>query len=375
MFCTNCGKSTVETAKFCGGCGFPFRDSAKPLPVSAVNVGAGAAVKKTTSADGVTTAGKAGKAKTRAAAKKIEKANAAVPAVSKYGKGRLAATIGLCVLLVIFLIAASLIFVIRNTVSEQNISDAVSEIDVFLIMDELDVYDRIIDAIEENTSEELDINRGAVRRIAGSGPVRDFVADNMTGYADALIWGRGHEISRADVIRLVRDSSDLIYEETGYRLSEQAYDEIDEYLRRNYVLDDLSLSAISSSAPVNMSLLRLPLMPVTQIVSIVLSIAALAGIVALNIKRIRNALMGAGISFLLASLPCLAVGVLLFTIMPMLTNNALARLLMESFLSQTRVAAILIGLIFVAAGGASIAAVIYIDNKKVKKATRRAALE
>ena len=115
MFCTECGAKATDTDKFCFSCGKALRDALKTLPESSLN---------------------------QTDEKYLNDA-----AMRKYSKLRLAATIGLCVVLSLVVNAVSFVYVLRKTFSEQNIVNIFSEIDVVQLADDLGVYDELVDAL------------------------------------------------------------------------------------------------------------------------------------------------------------------------------------------------------------------------------------
>ena len=278
----------------------------------------------------------------------------------EYGKVHTAITVVLCIILFFAISITSFVFVFRRTFSEENIYAIVSEIDVVTVIDELGVYDRIVDVIageskaddeathelaDTDEDETIDIededeNPSLWRRILADDAIRGFVANNVTGYVDALIRGeRELNITREDVLRFTQRSADLISEKIDTRLEESEYEEIEKYIEQidSFDIQDDEISEIAAiPSDIDLQFFRLPLQKYSFTVMVVFTVLLLAGIFLLNIRRIRRALLGSGIALLSSGVISVIIGFLLNSVVLELMGGSLSYYLVQSFFAPTR---------------------------------------
>ena len=351
MFCSVCGSRLEEGSKYCMACGQPVQNESPPggAPYNSSGMSYG-----------------------------TPPGNRMVyHAPQQYGRARLGITIALCVLLFLAASAATVVYLLRNSFSDDNIDKIISEVDVVTLLDELGLYDSIVDAIACDKNDTVDETDTALstdgeedeedeatllRRIFEDEAVRDFVADNVTDYVGDLIRGdREVSITRDDVLSFVGRSAGLIQEKIEDRLNEDEnadyYEEIEEYIRqidRIELSDDdgigISLPSSTSTVQINTDFLKIPLSPYTMPVLLAISILAFAGLFVVNLKYVKKALLGSSISLIGVGLLCLMCSLMLYSIVWELSGGAFSRSLSEMFLFPTRSTGILISLVVLTAG-------------------------
>ena len=339
MFCRECGSEVSPTDKYCVRCGRDIQSSYQYMQANVSSI------------NGVY--------------------GASDPQIRKSGHVRIFVTIGICFFLFLFLTASSLVYVIRRTFSEENIAKVIAEIDVVLLMDDLGVYDGIVDAIagegkndrdDRIEDENNDDEQSLIKRIWEDDAVREFVADNVTDYVGSLIKGdRELEITRDDVLDFVGRSAGLIQEKIDARLEEDAddgidiYEEIEEYINKIDIPDDFIEDSSKQTDSINMDLIRLPMKQSTIIILLSLTGLSFAAIILVNLRNISNALIGLGSSLLAASAACSVFGFRFYSIASKLTEGTISIALAENLFSPTRSIILNISLGFLIPGAVLIA--------------------
>lgn len=259
----------------------------------------------------------------------------------------------LCAILLILILAASAVGILQHVVSEQAISnmisDMVSDIDAQTLVEELEIYDRLVELVDEEIVENLGITPEIISEFLDREPVREFVSDSVAEVINAFVHGEGIlTISQEDIFQLVRDNVPYIEEEFGIVIDEQYIREVEELLERSEVPESISVDMteiidIEENIGVDLYSVRWLLMPSTSLWLIVASLVLIFIIFLINIRGFGTALIGVGITSALSGALILFVGTSLVTIIVAFAHNEFFQSLLNSLLSQFRETTNLVG--------------------------------
>jgi hypothetical protein len=141
-----------------------------------------------------------------------------------------------------------------------------SEDTVHRIIEEVDLTEIIYEALADIEIPNLTFTQDNVTNLLEDTGIMDFVADNFTAYIDALLAGEVAEsITNADIMALIRENEAYIYAETGHVLTEEDFDDIEQFLYENEIEETLSFAAIEEAIqealPVDLGVVRNVLSP------------------------------------------------------------------------------------------------------------------
>jgi len=264
-------------------------------------------------------------------------------------KGYPGLTFLLCIILFASIVATSTVGIIRHVISEQAIADMVTEIDVGVLVEELEIHEMIVELVDEEIVEALGVTPETIIEFLDRDIVRDFVAESTYDLIDAIIRGQTTiTISQDEILGLIREYAPFVEEEFGVVIEDRIFEEIEEFLERNEVPESITievppLEEIEPQLGVYLDTLRWVLAPSTIITLAVTSFALLIGIVLLNIRRIRIALLGTGITVAFVGVLFLIAGLSVVTLISIFVDNAMHRELILGLVSQVRTAALTVG--------------------------------
>jgi len=259
-----------------------------------------------------------------------------------------------CVILFVALAAASAVGILQHVVSEQAISDAISEmvrtVDVEALVEELEIYERITELVDEEIVEAVGITPEVISEFLDSTPVRNFVAGSVSEIINAFVQGESSiVITQADVMQLVRDNVPYVEERFGITIDEQYLVEIESILERSEVPESIviELPELEEIAPelgleldvgIDLDNIRWLLQPSTLYTLVGVVAVLLIVIVLTNIFRLRIALLGTGVAAIISGVVFLLIGLSVVTLFRMFIENDLHRQIISGLLSQVQAA-------------------------------------
>jgi len=244
----------------------------------------------------------------------------------------------------------------RHVVSEQAIADMVSGIDAEILVEELEIHEIIVELVDEDIVEALGVTPETIIEFLDRDIVRDFVADSTYELIDAII--RGHTtitIYQEEILQLLREYAPFVEEVFGLVIEEQIFVEIEDFLERidapeSIIIEVPTLEEIEPQLGAYLDTVRWILAPSTIITLAAIGVIVLVGIVLINIRRIRIALLGTGITGILTGALFLIIGVSVLTLVSMFIDNAMHREIIYGLIAQVRTASLVAGGSLFAAG-------------------------
>jgi len=185
----------------------------------------------------------------------------------------------LSLFMLVFALGAAGVGLARSVLSEDT---------VHRIIEEVDLTEIIYEALADIEIPALNLTQDNVSNLLEDTGIMDFVADNFTAYIDALLAGEvAASITNADIMALIRENEEYIYTETGHVLTEDDFEDIEQFLHENEIEEALSFAAIEEAIqdalPVDLGLVRNVLSPVGVIVPVVLALL-MAGLIFLVMR-------------------------------------------------------------------------------------------
>jgi len=254
------------------------------------------------------------------------------------GRGHPAFTVLLSFLLFLLILATVLVGVVRQTLSEQAIAEAVSRFDVDVIVEELEVYDRITDIVDEQILDIIGISEETVAGFFDQEVVRNFVAENASELLDGFIHGHSSiTITQDEIFRLVRESLPFVKEEFGFELNTQLIDYVERHVRESdQIPDSIIIDVDESNVGIDLEPFRQLLMPRTFTILAAALIAAVILIFVINLFRIRLALLGTGVASTVAGGLILILGFFFLNVLTAFTQGDFTRELIANVLLGAR---------------------------------------
>lgn len=292
----------------------------------------------------------------------------------------LATVLSVILSILIFFTASSAIALslLRNTFSEDNISDWVEEIDI----GEIDVsmfsskYDTMSELLRDffiSQDSWGGLGKRKVELLLEKESVKDFIADTLVEYSEFIFEGKsGKGITTDVIINFIQENENAFLTTLDPRLNgiplSFNYSDIEGMLDKN-MGDALSLRAIKNNNRTAVSLVQFLASSTFNIILWVLCAVFIGLLALLNLKRIQRIFNYVGIPMLILGVILAALYVALSIIFGIGANNIIS-ILITPFANNI----IGIAMICLGAGIVSIAAKITIDMIQRKKA-RKYALE
>ncbi|MBE3141580.1 MAG: hypothetical protein IMZ53_13475, partial [Thermoplasmata archaeon] len=278
------------------------------------------------------------------------------------------------------------IYIIRNTTSQEAITQIVKDIDVSTIhvgnvlnSDSDEDYENMTLAewIYENADREIcekyNISEESIETILEKYSVKTFLAEKLSEYFDDLYRDSGTGIiASKEIVNLIKKNSSVVYKATGYQFTNSDYDEIAAVLFDDGILDTVSLNSLESSMGINLSIIiRWTLSYYTFAALSVLMLLLLICIFLINRKLFQPTSLYIGIPFCAAGIIFTAAGVLINTLVKVINSYVpIGESLLKTLLSQVRRDCIKAGLIILAIGIVFIGCHIIINKIKQRKASK-----
>lgn len=325
FFCENCGAKCDADAMFCENCGNRL-DSDEKAPVTEA---AAAPVKIKT--DDKPAPPPAPTEKPEAPAESVKPA-AVVTVMEKPASQPTAApaersSSARIVSLIVSILLSALIFfnivsgvgvlIVQSLISEENIRSLCDDTDLSdLRVGNLINFDGLEDVSDGSTlpqwiSANLDpvavskygMTADGVAEILEKSTLKDFVRDNLL---EAAAYMRGDEadasITVDEMIKLLEDNADVIYNATGYKFIDEDYDNFRAFLKDSGAFEDSDTLSLASDGGLSVRGIRLGMSVYALVILGVITLVMIIILFILNRQTLRSVLLYTGIPLTLAGL-------------------------------------------------------------------------
>jgi len=277
-------------------------------------------------------------------------------------------TFFVCIILFVLLVVASAVGILQHIVSEQAVSEMVFEIDVDVLVEELEIHERLVDLAGEGVVDTLGITPETISELLGRAPIRDFVAENASELIESLIHGQpAITISQEELFELLRGNLPYIEADFGVEIPEQLVDYLEELLYEASIPESITIDFIEPASGIDIDAYRWILLPSTFYIFAALGLGVAIVIIFINLLQFRYALIGIGVTAALSGALFLTIGASLNIAIPLLVQSVLFRELVAGLISQIESASRAVGIGQLAVGIALIVA--YGICKAVSKET------
>jgi len=268
-----------------------------------------------------------------------------------HGPARVFMSVLLCIILFAFSFSALLHNLIRMSISDEAITETVSEIDIVTLMEEYEITEMIYASIPSEIVEAYDIRQSSLERLLEHPAVKEFASDKFSEYMSALAQGDSNfTLSKRDIIRFLEKNESIIQNETGYKLTSADYQKLDNYLSDSELLHEISINSILSTANTDPGLIKWALSTFAFIVLLILCAVTLFALIYLNRKHVRLAFLSIGITSCCLGLIYTILGLSLSNIILTAAGGSIKHSLINSILSYTMNTSLTYGLIILAIG-------------------------
>ncbi len=241
----------------------------------------------------------------------------AVPSAEKATKknavsgGKKALAVTLCLFMSVIAVVASVVLLLRASVSEKTIESAMGR-----VFEEDELADvkigELVDAKDEDTTvaeyvysmldaqTQAQINEKDIEKLLNEKFVQDFVTEKMNDYLSDALYddGRG-KIKTDEIMELLEDNSKKIEKLTGIPMTARNLADIRETIEESHVLKEMKLSAYTKDYDSAFSALRLFFSDGLRVLLIVLGCLLLAGVFLVLPDRVK-ACHYVGVAFIAA---------------------------------------------------------------------------
>lgn len=278
--CTKCGTEIQEGGRFCPKCG---------SPVEAAPMVSGGAVPQ--QAPGLTESNQKGK---------------------KLTASSVILSIIICLLLVLLGTGTSVLFIVRQGLGEKAIESAISKVDFAEMQtsalsgsrdkDET-LPELIYDNISSNFRSHMPDRREAIKAIEDfleEDFIQEFVAAKTSDYVTDMLKGTGDgRIEVDEIMDLLEDHKKELNKltESGYKLTDRDFEDIENHLTRNVDLNDYKVSKLRKKTP---ELDMIKWIGSNLLLGILLGVCVLlAAVLFLINKHFRRTMVYLGVSFVI----------------------------------------------------------------------------
>ncbi len=225
-----------------------------------------------------------------------------------------------CILLFVVLLVGAVANIVKNTLSEDTVTEIVDDIEIsdITVGDLMDCEDSdmslseyIYSQMDEEVLDNYGVTEKQVEELLEEDDIKDFLTDIMADYCDYICTGdTTPKITSKKIISLVEDNEDKIYEITGYQVKESDY-ELIRNLEDDGTLDALDVSVLeeeNSDIFEKINLARTFLSTWVFIIIIIVAILLCVAIFFLCERNILNAACSVGIVVLIDGIVLMVVG-------------------------------------------------------------------
>lgn len=217
----------------------------------------------------------------------------------KLSSGQKAIAVTLCLFMTVVAGLASLVLLLRASVSEDALETAMSR-----VFDEEDLADlqigELVGAKKDDTTiaeyvysmldeqSQTQISEKEIEELLNESFVQDFMTEKMSDYlSDALYDNKKGKIKTEEIMELLKDNDKKIQKLTGIPMSEVNLREVENYIEDNDILKEVKLSAYTREYKSEFSTLRFFFSDKLRLVLIALGILLLAGVFLVLPDRVK----------------------------------------------------------------------------------------
>jgi len=271
-------------------------------------------------------------------------------------RGHPVITFFLCIILLVVLLATSFVGVVQNIVSEEAITETVTnivtDIDARLLFEELEVYDRLTEIVDEEIIEAIEavgITPETISEVLNRELVRNLITDSAVELIEAFI-GRQETITiyQEAIFELIREHSEYLEQELGVVIKEQYIEELREVLEAHNVPESITvdipqIETVESAVGVDLDGVRWILEPGTFAILSLACVLLLGLMFLLNLREIRISFFAAGMASLISGVVVILVGMSLTAIISIFVDSEFIRQVLESLFAQARSVILTVG--------------------------------
>jgi len=209
------------------------------------------------------------------------------------------ATVFLCVLLAVTSILTVFLCAVGNVISEDTITEAINNIDIYDIVDgyfEEDSLESIVRAyLSSNDYKEMNISEKTLKKYINSSKIKSAVSEKIVDYIRDIKYETGEgSISEKEIIKILKSSEDKFESAFGVALSNRSYENIRNSLK-DFDLDDYSLSKLRSGNEEMFVVAKIVLSEYLLYGILVVDILLIALILLANSKKITSGITSIGV--------------------------------------------------------------------------------
>ena len=327
----SCGQPLADDAVFCTVCGKPVEGRTAAAAAGPLRFCACGAVLMPDSVF-CTACGKTAAAPGAAYVPPVKVPPAKIK--KKHPVLRAVASIFLCLLLLVTLVALNGVLLVQQTLSPEGVQATFAEVEVanlpmdFLIGRRFNMDTWVFNALDQERCEALELDKAAVAKALNKSTIKAFLVDKAKQYA--TLQKPYATVTGEEIMQLIRDNAELFEDQTGYVISEEEYAAWEEYFgedgEANLARFDLAGLVKKHSNSFWMAQQAVSIWGVVIVAFIALW--PVLGLCAVN--HMRRAFGYTGITCVLAGLAVLALSVLGMMALS-LTGDTLSYMLHESW--------------------------------------------
>lgn len=228
-----------------------------------------------------------------------------------------------CLFIFVFALISLSVGLIRHSISEKSLADTIDDIELSEIQvgsivntysedeyeDDVTLAEFIYSNLDPVMIDEIGITQEDIEEILDDDVNKDFIIDKLNDYAADLIKATDTgEITKKEIMNLIEDNEEIIYEVTGYQITPEDYQYISEEIDNSGVLEKTNLSDISKETDIDIGGLRWVVSDLTIIISAVLAAMFLCLIFLINKGNRKSGLVYGGCTLALVGLTFLISG-------------------------------------------------------------------
>lgn len=241
----------------------------------------------------------------------------------------------LCILFFIFSMSAIFVGVARLYSNEDNLKDIISDIDLNEINIDTDdnrsvsIADFIFNNVNKSIINNYGITKDNIENILNDSTIKNQLESYLVDYVQYIVNGeKSKKLTTDGIIKILKNLSFDVYNETGYELSDKDYEDI-----RNQINDGnmefLITSGIEDFIGFDPNIIQIAFSITALIILIIISVALLILILKINSWRFKYFLKDTGITVIIAG-TLLICGSLTGLIISMVTEIYLLSILLNS---------------------------------------------
>lgn len=210
----------------------------------------------------------------------------------------------ICVFFFIFSTSALLVGVARTVLNEDSVKNICSDIELTEIKVEYDgesVYlsDFIMEIVSDKVIEKYGITTTKVDEVLSDKTIKGYIEDVVADYVGYIAFNEDPKnLNASSIIDMVEESSDIIYEETGFMFAESDYQDLEDELKHGN-MTFLVESGVEDALGFDPAIIQAVLSVPTMIILIALSVVMLILMLLCNNWRVKYLCAYAGMTMVI----------------------------------------------------------------------------